>query len=125
VYVDYVVASYMHLTQKGVKLISQIFLLRYCFVHSDSYMTVSDFRGDLQKFMIGNLYSSLYIYYFKAVSLVANYTKPPTVLVSPKHTTSGGNVDPKHNAISAWVEVCILLTINSTLNDICCTSLDA
>ncbi|CAB4018490.1 CD209 antigen E, partial [Paramuricea clavata] len=38
------------------------------------------------------------------VSLVANYTKPPTVLVSPKHSTSGGNVDPKHNAISAWVE---------------------
>ena len=38
---------------------------------------------------------------------MANYMKPPTVLVSPKHSTSGGNVDPKHNAISAWVEVCI------------------
>ena len=38
------------------------------------------------------------------IFLVANYTKAPTVLVSPKHSTSGGNVDPKHNAISAWIE---------------------
>ncbi|XP_028411847.1 uncharacterized protein LOC114534584 [Dendronephthya gigantea] len=38
------------------------------------------------------------------VSFVANYVNPPTVLVSPKHSTSGGNVDPKHNAISAWIE---------------------
>ena len=36
---------------------------------------------------------------------MANYTKPPTVLVSPKHSTSGGNIDPLHNAISAWIEV--------------------
>ncbi|XP_028412470.1 uncharacterized protein LOC114535298 [Dendronephthya gigantea] len=38
------------------------------------------------------------------VSFAANYTRPPTVLVTPKHSTSGRNVDPKHNAISAWIE---------------------
>ncbi|XP_028415977.1 uncharacterized protein LOC114539542 [Dendronephthya gigantea] len=38
------------------------------------------------------------------VTLSENYTQPPTVLVSAKHSSSGGNVNPKHNAISAWIE---------------------
>ena len=46
-----------------------------------------------------------FFFKFQDVSLVANYTKPPTVLVSPQHSTSGGNIDPLHNAISAWIEV--------------------
>ncbi|XP_028411848.1 uncharacterized protein LOC114534585, partial [Dendronephthya gigantea] len=40
----------------------------------------------------------------KDVTFAANYTKPPTVLVSPKHNTSGNNVDPKNNGISTWIE---------------------
>lgn len=44
---------------------------------------------------------------FQDVSLLANYAKPPTVLVSPKHISLGGNVNPKYNAISAWIEVCV------------------
>lgn len=39
---------------------------------------------------------------------MTNYSKPPTVLVSPKHSTAGGNVDPKHNGISAWIEVSVI-----------------
>ena len=42
---------------------------------------------------------------------MANFTKTPTVLVSPKHSTSGGNIDPQHNAISAWIEVLIHLIL--------------
>ena len=40
----------------------------------------------------------------KDVALTGNYPTPPTVLVMPKHSSSGGNLDPQHNSIAAWTE---------------------
>ena len=40
------------------------------------------------------------------VRMTRNYTTAPTVLVTAAHSTAGSNVDPVHNGISAWVEVC-------------------
>ena len=33
------------------------------------------------------------------------YPKPPTVLVTAKHSTSGANVDAECNGIVSWIEV--------------------
>ena len=33
------------------------------------------------------------------------YSKAPSIFVSANHTSIGGNVDPMHNSITAWVEV--------------------
>ena len=33
------------------------------------------------------------------------YRKAPSIFVSANHTSKGGNVDPMHNSITAWVEV--------------------
>ncbi len=42
---------------------------------------------------------------FQDVALTGNYPTPPTILVMPKHSSSGGNLDPQHNSIAAWAEV--------------------
>ena len=33
------------------------------------------------------------------------YNNAPSVFVSANHTSTGGNQDPMHNSITAWVEV--------------------
>ena len=39
------------------------------------------------------------------VNFVRNYSKSPTVLLTAKHFTSGGNVAPECNGIVSWIEV--------------------
>ncbi|XP_022809824.1 uncharacterized protein LOC111346825, partial [Stylophora pistillata] len=42
--------------------------------------------------------------YCKDVSFTQRYNSTPNVFVSANHSTSGGNLQPIHNGITAWVE---------------------
>ena len=42
---------------------------------------------------------------FKDVVFKKHYNDSPEVLVCANHTTSGGNLNPLYNSISAWAEV--------------------
>ena len=42
------------------------------------------------------------------MSFVRSYNKFPTVLLTAKHSSSGGNAAPECNGIVSWVEVNIL-----------------
>ncbi|XP_022808785.1 uncharacterized protein LOC111345771 [Stylophora pistillata] len=42
--------------------------------------------------------------YCKDVSFNEKYNSTPNVFVSANHSTSGGNLQPMHNGITAWVE---------------------
>ena len=39
------------------------------------------------------------------IDFVKRYDDVPSVLIAANHSTSGGNLDPEYNSISAWVEV--------------------
>ena len=39
------------------------------------------------------------------VSFVRSYNKPPTVLLTATHSTSGGNTAAECNGIISWIEV--------------------
>lgn len=45
------------------------------------------------------------IHVFQDVNFIRSYTKYPTVLLTAKHTTSGGNAVPECNGIVTWIEV--------------------
>ena len=39
------------------------------------------------------------------VSFIRSYSKYPTVLLTAKHSSSGGNAAPECNGIVSWIEV--------------------
>ncbi len=41
------------------------------------------------------------------VSFIRSYSKTPTVLLTAKHSTSGGNAAEESNGIASWIEVAI------------------
>ena len=54
---------------------------------------------------------SLSPFFSKDVAFKKPYNDSPEVLVCPNHTTSGGNLNPLYNSISAWTEVRIYFKI--------------
>ena len=48
---------------------------------------------------------SHYSVFSKDVVFKQHYNDSPEVLVCANHTTSGGNLNPLYNSISAWAEV--------------------
>ena len=42
---------------------------------------------------------------FQDIHFIRVYNNAPRVFVSANHTSTGGNQDPMHNSITAWVEV--------------------
>ena len=42
---------------------------------------------------------------FQHIHFIKVYNNAPSVFVSANHTSTGGNQDPMHNSITAWVEV--------------------
>ena len=42
---------------------------------------------------------------FQDIQFTKVYSNAPSVFVSANHSSSGGNKDPMHNSITAWVEV--------------------
>ena len=42
---------------------------------------------------------------FQDIHFIRVYNNAPSVFVSANHTSTGGNQDPMHNSITAWVEV--------------------
>ena len=42
---------------------------------------------------------------FQDIHFIKVYNNAPSVFVSANHTSTGGNQDPMHNSITAWVEV--------------------
>ena len=42
---------------------------------------------------------------FQDIHFIKVYNNAPSVFVSANHTFTGGNQDPMHNSITAWVEV--------------------
>ena len=49
-----------------------------------------------------------FLYLRQDVSFVRSYNNFPTVLLTAKHSSSGGNAAPECNGIVSWVEVHIL-----------------
>ena len=43
--------------------------------------------------------------FLQDISFVRKYNNTPNVFVSANHSSNGGNRQPKHNGITAWVEV--------------------
>ena len=43
--------------------------------------------------------------FFQDLSFIRNYTKAPTVVLTAKHSTSGGNAAAECNGIVSWIEV--------------------
>ena len=52
--------------------------------------------------------------FFQDLSFIRNYTKAPTVVLTAKHSTSGGNAAAECNGIVSWIEV-ILQTSNAVI----------
>ena len=48
---------------------------------------------------------TLYKMVFQDIHFIKVYNNAPSVFVSANHTSTGGNQDPMHNSITAWVEV--------------------
>ena len=46
-----------------------------------------------------------FLFFCKDVVFKKHYNDSPEVLVCANHTTSGGNLNPLYNSISAWAEV--------------------
>ena len=50
-------------------------------------------------------FSLVFLFFCKDVVFKKYYNDSPEVLVCANHTTSGGNLNPLYNSISAWAEV--------------------
>ena len=50
-------------------------------------------------------FSLVFLLFCKDVVFKKHYNDSPEVLVCANHTTSGGNLNPLYNSISAWAEV--------------------
>ena len=50
-------------------------------------------------------FSLSHLFFSKDVVFKKHYNDSPEVLVCANHTTSGGNLNPLYNSISAWAEV--------------------
>ena len=50
-------------------------------------------------------FSLVFLFFCKDVVFKKHYNDSPEVLVCANHTTSGGNLNPLYNSISAWAEV--------------------
>ena len=50
-------------------------------------------------------FSLVFLFFCKDVVFKKLYNDSPEVLVCANHTTSGGNLNPLYNSISAWAEV--------------------
>ena len=50
-------------------------------------------------------FSLVFLFFSKDVVFKKHYNDSPEVLVCANHTTSGGNLNPLYNSISAWAEV--------------------
>ena len=50
-------------------------------------------------------FSLVFLLFCKDVVFKKHYNDSPQVLVCANHTTSGGNLNPLYNSISAWAEV--------------------
>ena len=45
------------------------------------------------------------VFFFQDIYFRKVYQKIPNVFVSANHSSTGGNLDPMYNSITAWVEV--------------------
>ena len=54
--------------------------------------------------------------FLQDISFVRKYNSTPNVFVSANHSSSGGNRQPEHNGITAWVEVGWKFYIYSTVS---------
>ena len=52
-----------------------------------------------------SIFSLVFLFFSKDVVFKKPYNDSPEVLVCANHTTSGGNLNPLYNSISAWAEV--------------------
>ena len=52
-----------------------------------------------------SIFSLVFLFFSKDVVFKKHYNDSPEVLVCANHTTSGGNLNPLYNSISAWAEV--------------------
>ena len=50
-------------------------------------------------------FSLVFLFFWKDVVFKKHYNDSPEVLVCANHTTSGGNLNPLYNSVSAWAEV--------------------
>lgn len=51
------------------------------------------------------VFSLVLSFFFEDVVFKKYYSDSPEVLLCANHTTSGGNLNPLYNSISAWAEV--------------------
>ena len=47
----------------------------------------------------------LYFIWLQDVNFIRSYSKPPTVVLTAKHSTNGGNAAAECNGIISWIEV--------------------
>ena len=52
-----------------------------------------------------SIFALVFLFFSKDVVFKKHYNDSPEVLVCANHTTSGGNLNPLYNSISAWAEV--------------------
>ena len=55
------------------------------------------------------------IVFFQDLSFIRNYTRAQTVVLTAKHSTSGGNAAVECNGIVSWIEVILQLAMLSFL----------
>ena len=77
-------------------------------VRSESFRFFSN-RTELLSFVVSCMSILInafqIVFFFQDIYFRKVYQNIPNVFVSANHSSAGGNLDPMHNSITAWVEV--------------------